>query len=100
MYFMFDREKVSLLLSRSGLLRALECLPAAPGLIVFNHHRIGYRLQSDFDRDLFSASPEQFDHQLSYIKQNFPVLLPRQLHELTANGKPLTRLYAMITFDD
>jgi len=97
---MFDREKISLLLSRSGLLRILECLPAAPGLVVFNHHRIGNRLKSDFDRELFSASPEQFDLQLSYIKRNIPVLLPRELQELTAEGKPLTRLYAMITFDD
>ena len=97
---MFDREKVSLLLSSSGLLRALELLPPAPGLIVFNHHRIGNRLESDFDRELFSASPEQFDLQLSYIKRNFPVLLPRELLDLTANEKPLNRLYAMITFDD
>ncbi len=94
------RAKISQLLVRSGFLSALEQLPSGPGLIVFNHHRIGNRGECAYDRELFSASAEQFDYQLSYIKQHFPVLLPHELAEFRSKKKQLTRLHAMITFDD
>lgn len=97
---MSSREKISRWLSRSGLLTGLEQLPVGPGLIVFNHHRIGNRAECEYDRELFSASAEQFDYQLSYIKRHFPILLPHQLAELRSKKKQLTRLHAMITFDD
>ena len=95
---MFDREKMSLLLSRSGLLRALEYLPAAPGLIVFNHHRIGDREGCAYDRGLFSASAEQFEAQVKYIQRHYPVLLPHQLAEVIARKESLSRMHAMISF--
>jgi peptidoglycan/xylan/chitin deacetylase (PgdA/CDA1 family) len=94
------RQKISRALARSGMLNALEQLPAGPGLIVFNHHRIGNRAECAYDRGLFSASAEQFDYQLSYIKRHFPVLLPHELAEFMSQKKQLTRLHAMITFDD
>ncbi len=94
------RGKISRVLSRSGLLSVFEQLPAGPGLIVFNHHRIGNRAECEYDRELFSASAEQFDFQLSYIKRHFPILLPHELVELLSKKKQLTRLHAMITFDD
>ncbi|HZY62559.1 MAG TPA: polysaccharide deacetylase family protein [Edaphobacter sp.] len=94
------RKQISRLLSRSGFLSLLELLPTGPGLVVFNHHRIGDLDTCEYDRNLFSASVEQFDYQLSYIKRHFPVLLPYQLAELRAKGKQLTRLHVMITFDD
>jgi peptidoglycan/xylan/chitin deacetylase (PgdA/CDA1 family) len=96
---MSHREKLSLLLGRSGVLRAFELLPASPGVIVFNYHRIGESEKSQYDRDLFT-SEAQFDYHLSYIKRNFPVLLPRELADVILQKRRLTRLHAMITFDD
>jgi peptidoglycan/xylan/chitin deacetylase (PgdA/CDA1 family) len=96
---MSHREKLSLLLSRSGVLRAFELVPASAGVIVFNYHRIGDSEKSRYDRDLF-ASEAQFDYHLSYIKRNFPVLLPRELAEGISQKRRLTGLHAMITFDD
>lgn len=91
---------VSQVASRSGLLWAFEHLPSRPGVVVFAHHRIGNGDECEYNRDLFSASAEQFDHQLAYIKRHIPVILPHELAELIAKKKRLTRLHAIITFDD
>lgn len=94
------KEKTALLFSRAGVLRALEQLPTNPGVIVFNHHRIGDRAACEYDRELFSASAEQFEFQVAYIKRRFPVLLPYEVADMIARKKKLTRMHAMITFDD
>ena len=94
------KERAAGLLSHAGLLRMLEQLPTQPGILVFNHHRIGDRDSCQYDRQLFSASAEQFDYQLSYIKRHFPVLLPHELGEMISQKRSLKRMHAMITFDD
>ena len=94
------KERAASLLSRTGFLRALEQLPTEPGVIVFNHHRIGDRNACPYDRQLYSATAEQFESQVEYIKRRFPILLPRELAEMIARKKQLTRMHAMITFDD
>ena len=91
---------VSRLLSRSGMMRALESLPTRPGLIVFNHHRVGDRTACAYDRDLFSASAEQLEDQLDYIRKHLPVITPQELAEFMDAKKRFTRMHAMITFDD
>ncbi|HEX7158943.1 MAG TPA: polysaccharide deacetylase family protein [Edaphobacter sp.] len=91
---------VSQVASRTGLLWAFEQLPSQPGVVVFAHHRIGNRDECEYNRDLFSASADQFDYQLSYIKRHIPTLLPHELAELMERKKRLTRLHAIITFDD
>jgi peptidoglycan/xylan/chitin deacetylase (PgdA/CDA1 family) len=93
-------KKLALLFSRIGMLRALEAFPTTPGVMVLNYHRIGDRLRCEYDRDLFSASEEQFGYQLSYIKRHFPVILPHELADLMRKKKRLKRLHVMMTFDD
>jgi len=94
------QQKISQVLSQSGLLRAFELLPSRPGIVIFSHHRIGDHDACDYNQDLISATAEQFDYQLAYIKQHIPTLLPHELAELMAKKKQLTRLHAIITFDD
>ena len=94
------QDRISQVVSRTGLLWAFEHLPSRPGVVVFSHHRIGNRETCEYDRDLFSATTEQFDYQLSYIKRQLPTLLPHELAELMEKKKRLTRLHAIITFDD
>jgi len=94
------QDRISQVASRAGLLWAFEQLPSRPGLVVFSHHRIGNRDECEYNRDLFSATAEQFDYQLSYIKRHIPTLLPHELAELMQTKKKLTRLHAIITFDD
>ena len=92
--------KLSSGLANTGLLRIFDLLPSRPGVVVLGYHRIGNSEESAGNRDLFSATAEQFDYQLSYIKRNLPTLLPSELAELTARKKRLTRLHAVLTFDD
>ncbi len=94
------QQKISQVLSQSGLLKAFELLPSRPGIVIFSHHRIGDLSACDYNQDLISATAEQFDYQLAYIKQHIPTLLPHELAELIAKKKQLTRLHAIITFDD
>jgi peptidoglycan/xylan/chitin deacetylase (PgdA/CDA1 family) len=86
--------------ARTGLLWTFEQLPSRPGVVVFAYHRIGNRDDCEYNRDLFSASAEQFDDHLSYLKRHIPILLPHELSELIAKRRPLNRLHAIITFDD
>jgi peptidoglycan/xylan/chitin deacetylase (PgdA/CDA1 family) len=94
------QQKISQVLSFSGLLRAIELLPSRPGVVTFSHHRIGNRNECDYNTDLISATAEQFDYQLAYLKRHIPTLLPHELAELMTKKKRLTRLHAIITFDD
>src|SRR5215469_12343045 len=94
------QQKISQVLSQSGVLRAFELMPSRPGIVIFSHHRIGDHTACDYNQDLISATAEQFDYQLAYIKQHIPTLLPHELAELMAKKKQLTRLHAIITFDD
>lgn len=94
------QQKISQVLSQTGLLRAFELLPSRPGIVTFSYHRIGNRDECQYNKDLISATAEQFDYQLEYIKRHIPTLLPHELGELLANKKRLTRLHAIITFDD
>lgn len=97
---MHYKDHISWALSRIGLLRILESLPSEPGVVVFLHHRIGDRDQCEYSRDIFSATAEQFEYQIAYIKRHLPILLPHELAEIMSKKKRLTRLHAMITFDD
>lgn len=83
-----------------GVTRLLELRKAQPGLLVLNHHRIGDRNCTRFDRELFSASTEEFEQQVRYLKRFFPVVGGEELAHLAHARKPLDRLYAAITFDD
>lgn len=94
------KERAASSLASLGVLRALENLPTQPGVLVFNHHRIGDREGCAYDRGLFSASAEQFEAQVKYIQRHYPVLLPHQLAEVIARKESLSQMHAMITFDD
>ncbi|WP_417850025.1 polysaccharide deacetylase family protein [Thalassoglobus sp.] len=67
------------------------------GLVVFNYHRIGNAKESFLDRAIFSASQDEFDQQVRFLKRNFDIVgvedLPRVLHDSSSQA-------VMITFDD
>lgn len=82
-----------------GLTRLLEIAGSKPGILVINHHRIGDAQATRFDRGVFSATVEQLDRQVRYIKSRFPVLGGEELASLTFSA-PLQRFYVAFTFDD
>ena len=66
------------------------------GLLVLNYHRIGSAAGQPFDWGLWSASEEQFDEQVRFVKQ-FDVIGPPDLEQAFRDQRGR---YVMITFDD
>jgi peptidoglycan/xylan/chitin deacetylase (PgdA/CDA1 family) len=67
------RHKLAALCQRGGLTRLLEWLPRQHCLVVLNYHRIGWAERGDGDPGVFSATPDDFESQVVYLKERFPI---------------------------
>jgi peptidoglycan/xylan/chitin deacetylase (PgdA/CDA1 family) len=67
------------------------------GLLALNYHRIGNPAGSPFDHELFSASVDEFDRQVSFLRRELDIVHPRALSDLQRKGRGR---HALITFDD
>ncbi|RXH54596.1 polysaccharide deacetylase family protein [Granulicella sibirica] len=97
---MSKRQLLADVLSKAGLLRALEFAPSRPGILIFNHHRIGNPARSSFDRAVFSSTADQLDAQVRYLKNRMPIVSGNELEALVSGRTKLRRMHAAITFDD
>lgn len=82
-----------------GVLRARRRV-GLPWLTVLNYHRVGHRgAAGELDDGVLDATPEQFDQQLSVLREHFEVV---GLEDVVAwlRGAPLPPNPAMVTFDD
>jgi len=77
-------------------------LPTRDSLLVLNYHRIGNPDEELFDRGVFSATAEEFDNQISFLKKNISlVTLEEALAFIDGTLKDrIRRCRALITFDD
>src|SRR3954454_4083863 len=95
---MFSKRKLAFgVLSKSGLTAFLRrCFPWS-GVLCLNYHRVGDGSRSLFDRQLWSATAEEFDAQVHFLKKDFDLIMPDDLDEvrLKRQGR-----YALLTFDD
>ncbi len=83
-----------------GMTRALGSLPRRRRLIVLTYHRIGDAAHAAYDPEMYSATPEDFDAQVAYLKQRIGVI---SLDEALAWLDQPTRRSGsavLITFDD
>lgn len=87
----------SYVLDRSGLGSLLRHSGGHRGFVALNCHRIGYPERCEFDRGVFSATPEAFEQRLAFLKKECDVILPTDIKDLPRRGRGN---YAMITFDD
>jgi peptidoglycan/xylan/chitin deacetylase (PgdA/CDA1 family) len=87
-------------LEKLRILRALELRESKPGILIVNHHRIGTPEESNFDRDLFSATADELDAQVQYFKRRVPIVSGEELENLVSGKTPVKRLYVVFTFDD
>jgi len=73
----------------------------ARSLTVLNYHRIDY-LENNPDnfQPNISATPAEFDRQMSYISRWFNVVSLQDVTNWILKNKPLPRYAALITFDD
>lgn len=87
-------------LQKLGILRALESRDSKPGLLIVNHHRIGEASDTNFDRDLFSATADELDAQVRYFKRRAPIVSGDELDALVLGKTPMKCLHVVFTFDD
>ncbi|MGB0936498.1 MAG: polysaccharide deacetylase family protein [Colwellia sp.] len=70
------------------------------GLYIFNYHRIGDPNLNPFDPNVFSCTENTFEQHLKFYKQNFDVISTNDLIKINQKNQPLTKKYALLTFDD
>ncbi len=94
---MHKRELLATTLERTGIGAVLSSTVGRwYGLLVFNYHRIGGGSESCLDRGIFSATQDEFDRQVSFLKKQFDVVRISDLNELDRHRQRAV----MITFDD
>lgn len=86
----------------SGASFLLSQLSARDSLLVLTYHRIGNSGDDLFDPGVFSATADQLDHQISYLKQHVSlVTLDEALSFVDGTNKEKKgRCRVLITFDD
>jgi peptidoglycan/xylan/chitin deacetylase (PgdA/CDA1 family) len=73
------------------------------GIVGLNYHRIGDGRRSVFDRGLWSATEEDFDRQVRFLKQGFDVITPADIAGILTrltNGSGRPGRHVLVTFDD
>jgi len=91
------RKIVATALARTGLLTALGLAHRWSGVAALNYHRIGDGRYGAFDRDVWSATAEDFDRQVTCIASHFDLVTPADLPDVLRAGKGRC---VILTFDD
>lgn len=91
------RALLSKALDITGCGRALRASRIWEGVLILNYHRIGDPTRSLLDRNLWSATVEDFDYQVGLAVKNFDVI---GLNDLEHALKQPRGRHVMFTFDD
>ncbi|HEU4603395.1 MAG TPA: polysaccharide deacetylase family protein [Steroidobacteraceae bacterium] len=84
------------------LVRGVRHLSGAE-LVVLAYHRVldvGEESQYEFDPELVSASPEEFEWQMRFVRDNFDVLSFKDVGDHVQGRARLPRRPLVVTFDD
>ena len=105
MVVMNRREAFARLVCRSGWLnlqlKFLRGFDSRPTVLILAYHRINHpRAVSPFDPAAIDATPEDFERQVRFLKENFRLLTLARLDELLTAGCGLEGRSVIITFDD
>jgi peptidoglycan/xylan/chitin deacetylase (PgdA/CDA1 family) len=86
----------------SGAPFLLSHLPARDSLLVLNYHRIGNSEDDLFDPGVFSATAEQLDNQISYLKRRVSLVNLEEALSFVGGAikEKSRRCRVLITFDD
>ena len=96
------KELLARCLASSAATFVLRQLPARDSLLVLNYHRIGNRDDDPFDPGVFSATTEQLDEQLGYLKRHVSLVTLEEALAFASGGirETKARCRVLITFDD
>lgn len=75
----------------------LRLAPSWRGVLILNYHRIGESRHSLLDRNLWSATTEEFDQQIRTVMRDFDIISLDELGTALQNRRSRA---VMITFDD
>jgi peptidoglycan/xylan/chitin deacetylase (PgdA/CDA1 family) len=97
-----ERERLASLLLRSGFSSLFSLLPAKDSLLVLTYHRIGDDEGDPWNPAVFSATADEFDKQVAYIKRRHAlVTLEEALAFVDGTDKDRSsRCRVLLTFDD
>jgi len=100
--FSGKRELLARGLFWSGATFVLNHLAERDSLLILNYHRIGNSAEDPFDPGTFSATAEQLDDQISYLKTCVSLVTLEEalafIESAPSEKKPRSRV--LITFDD
>ncbi len=92
------RDLVARALHHSGCGRLIQRAGTWRGLLILNYHRVGAGAKtSDFDRNLWSATAEDFDAQIRTVCRDYDVIGLKDLEEIQRQRRGR---FILITFDD
>src|SRR5271156_256752 len=101
-HFGGKRELLSQAVLRSGAAFLLRQLPERDSLMVLNYHRIDNGDDDLFDSDLFSATSDELNEQISYLKRHISLVTLEEAIAFVDGtiNKRSRRCRVLITFDD
>jgi len=100
---MIGQEALAKILSQSGVLGVVNRFQTAQKYVkILAYHRVLDFTEKDYpyDVELISATPEQFDWQLSYLTKYFTMVTFADVDDFVVHGKPLPKNSVVMTFDD
>lgn len=91
------KEYLAQALAMTGVGPLMRRLRPWSGLVVLNYHRIGEAASTPLDPGVFSATQDQFDAQLAWLKKDADVIGEDGLHAAVSGAQGR---FVLITFDD
>lgn len=85
---------------RLGMVRIIETFAKRNCLMVLNYHRIGDKHLEAFDEAMYSATGEQFEVQVSYLRRKFTLVTLEEAVDLVTGSHKFHGTAVLITFDD
>jgi peptidoglycan/xylan/chitin deacetylase (PgdA/CDA1 family) len=92
------RERIAWVAGAVGLTRIMEYVARRPSLLVLNYHRIGDPKNGEYDPALFSATAEQFNTQVRFLKNRYRLVSLDEALEVLTKGSAEPSI--LVTFDD
>jgi peptidoglycan/xylan/chitin deacetylase (PgdA/CDA1 family) len=91
-----------LLFGSNALVESILGSRSSDRLLVLAYHRVGALPDPDypFQHEIMSATPDQFDQQLGFLKRHFNVVNFHMLAQMEDSGRSLPPDLLVITFDD
>ncbi len=98
--FPSKRERAAWWSARLGATGLLEAIPRRESLLVLSYHRIGYPDKTPYDPGVFSATPEQFDQQVGWLKKRFSIITLDEAVAVVEGKQPIRQTQVLFTLDD